>query len=92
MTLSWPAKFGDEVLDYEIDWTLALDGDEVTTVEAVGTGSIEVENISTTDGVTTLWVSGGGLKLNSSTRVNLLATTTGGRSIGASVKLPIIAR
>lgn len=92
MTLSWPAKFGDEVLDYEIDWTAALDGDTVTTVVTTPKGGLVIDDEDTAANVTTLRISGGGAKANQSTRVNLLATTSGGRKIGASVSLPIAGR
>jgi len=92
MTLSWPAKYGVEVLDYELDWTAALDGDAITEVTAtISSGpTMEVENISTTAGVSTVWISGGGDKALQFPTVLLVATTTGGRTIAASVSLPIL--
>ncbi|KQW79699.1 phage fiber-tail adaptor protein [Brevundimonas sp. Root1279] len=91
MILSWPAKFGDEVLDYEIDWTAALDGDTVTTVTASPVGGIVIDEEDTVGALTTLRISGGGTRATT-TRVNLLADTAAGRKIGAQVKLPILGR
>lgn len=113
--LTFPGKYGDEVLDYDVDWATSrlavgetIVGDvEVTVLGGVASEgvtfvggvptvtastSLEVENVSTVDGVTTIWISGGGTAANGTTRVNLLATTSTGRSIGVSVALPILGR
>jgi hypothetical protein len=93
MTLAWPAKYGVEVLDYEIDWNAALDGDTITNVTATiaSAPTMELENISTTAGVSTVWISGGGAKASRFPTVLLSATTAGGRTRAASVSLPILA-
>ena len=31
MSISWPSKDPDEVLDYELDWSLRLAGDTIVT-------------------------------------------------------------
>lgn len=94
--LIWPAKYGDEVLDYEVDWSARLTEDLISpggvTATVSGNAALEVENISTVGGSTTIWISGGGPKANRTGRINLLATTSGGRSIGASVYLPVLPR
>lgn len=91
--LTWPPRYDDERLDYQVDWTAALAGDEIVgTVTAVPSAgnSLSVSDISTDDGVTTLWLSGGGpgAKLAS---VHLLATTLGGRKIAETVRISILA-
>lgn len=90
--LSWPEKYGVEVLDYELDWTDALDSDTITgevTVTVTNSTSVEIENVSTTDGITTVWISGGGDRKSRFPRVHLVAETAGGRTIAATVELPI---
>lgn len=90
--LTWPPRYDDELLDYQVDWTAALGEDSITgpvTAEAsVGSG-LEADVGGTHDGVTTLWLSGGGPgpKLAS---VHLLATTTGGRKIATTVRISIL--
>lgn len=97
MTLIWPAKFGDEVLDYEIDWSVALDGDDElspngVTAEVTGNAALEIDSIVTTGSVTKVWISGGGADNNASGQVEFLALTESGRHIGASVIIPVFAR
>jgi hypothetical protein len=92
-----PAKFGDEVLDYSWTWADRLEeGETVVSVEVSVAGNplLELENDSTSDGVTTWWLSGGGLKANRSGVVNLLATTSSvpARQIGEKVRHPVKAR
>lgn len=89
--LEWPAKYSDEVLDYEVDWNAELeDGDAITgTVEVEATNDVVVDTNETTAGVTRLRLSGGtGVR----SRIDLLANTTSGQKIGARIALPIIER
>lgn len=94
MKLEWPDRYGDEVLDYQVDWRAALgEDDEITgavTAEPSAGSGLEVENISTSEGITTVWLSGGGVypKL---ARVHLSASTVAGRTISASVSIRISA-
>ncbi|MDB5420667.1 MAG: hypothetical protein JWR59_614 [Brevundimonas sp.] len=90
--LKWPNRYDDELLDYQVDWTARLAGDEIVgevTAEPSAGSSLEASSISTADGVTTLWLSGGGPgpKLAS---VHLVATTTGGRKIAETVRISIL--
>ena len=91
--LQWPPRYGDEVLDYQVDWTEALDGDEiiddVIATASAGSG-LEVSEVSTSQGVTTLWIAGGGT-IAALASVHLLATTLGGRKIAETVKIRIAA-
>lgn len=92
--LQWPDRYGDEKLDYQIDWTGKLADDEIVgEVEATtsaGSG-LEVSEVSTTDGVTTLWIAGGGPSAGLAS-IHLLATTVGGRKIAQTVKIRIAAK
>lgn len=96
MTLSWPAKFGDELLQYEYDWVDMLGDQTITgepTVTFTGSASLELDRAPVTTGtVTVLWIKGGGLAANPGAAVNLLATMSNGEKIGDRVKLPIKAR
>ena len=90
---SWEPKYGSEVIDYEADWTTALAGDTISgpvTGTVTGSDSMEVDNISTTDGISTVWISGGGLLASRTPRVHLTATTTGGRTLSASIPIAIL--
>lgn len=64
MSIKWPAaKDPNEVLDYQIDWTSRLEGDNIltSTFEVVtGTVLINSDKIEeTTNKKTILWLSGG---------------------------------
>lgn len=91
--LQWPPRYGDEKLDYQVNWTGKLADDEIVgevTAEPSAGSGLEVSQVSTTEGVTTLWIAGGGTvaKLAS---VHLLATTVGGRKIAETVRIRIAA-
>lgn len=92
ITPPWPPRYDDERLDYQVDWREALDGDEIVgsvTVEPSAGSNLTASAISTADGITTLWLTGGGPgpKLAS---VHLLATTLGGRKIGHTQRIAIL--
>lgn len=96
---AWEPKYGDEVIDYEADWTEALNGDEIegeVTGQVFGTvtgeDAMTVENISTVDGISRVWISGGGARASLSPRVHLTANTAGGRTLSASIRLPVLGR
>jgi len=93
MKLAWPPRYGDEVLDYVIDWTAALNGDTISSVtaEALDGGTLTIGTISTA-GETTVWISGGGTVEQRDARIVLLATTAGNRTINATVSLPVLGR
>lgn len=61
--LIWPTKRVDEVLDYQIDWTDRLDGEEIVdqSATAVPRGGIaEIERDTAVAGaVQTVWLKGG---------------------------------
>jgi subtilisin family serine protease len=94
MKLAWPPRYGDEVLDYVIDWTAALNGDTISSVtaEALDGGTLTIGTISTAGAETTVWISGGGTAEQRDARIVLLATTAGNRTINATVSLPVLGR
>lgn len=88
---SWPAKDPEEVLDYDIDWTLRLDGDTIESSNwTIDSGSVvkNSDTFSTTS--TKIWLSGG--TLGESCLLTNLITTTGARTMDQSVKLKIKAK
>lgn len=61
ITLKWPNKDVDEVLDYSIDWTSRLLASEtiVTSLFEVSSGEVTLGDQDNTDTVCTVWISGG---------------------------------
>jgi hypothetical protein len=93
----WPAKFGDEILDYVWDWTARLEEDETivsVTASASGNPAIEIVTSSTTANQTTVWISGGGSATAPGCRINLLATTSSvpARKLGEQIALQVKGR
>lgn len=84
----WPAKFDDEVLDYEVDWNAELIDGETVTGEPVVVCShgVTVETQATDNGITRLRLAGGTAVKST---IDLLATTSSGQKIGAQIELPI---
>lgn len=94
MKNEWPAKFGDEVLDYVWDWSARLDeGESIVDVTVTSDGPLVIDSDETAENVTTIWISGGGENA-AQAFVDLLAVTdsTPPRRLGERVKLPIRAR
>jgi hypothetical protein len=91
MSLKWPAKDPDEVLDYRVDWTKRLGRDTIETSEwPDAPDGITIVTQTNTTKSTTIWLSGGTLGQNY-TFTNRI-TTAGGRTMDQSVTLPIRAR
>lgn len=87
MSLSWPFKDPDEVLDYVIDWSARLDTDTISTSAwTVPTGLTDTDEDHTTT-TTTLWLSSG--TLGEAYEILNRITTTGGRTMDQTVKLHI---
>jgi hypothetical protein len=89
MTLSWPTKDPDEVLDYKIDWTDRLEDDETilssTWIVPVGL----TQNSSITQAkTTTVWLSGGAT-LGKIYKVLNRVVTSGGRTMDQTVELKV---
>lgn len=85
---SWPFKDPNEVLDYDIDWTLRLAGDTIaTSTWTIDNGSVTVNSNSFSSTDTKVWLSGG--TLGESCLLTNRITTTGLRTMDQSVKLKI---
>ncbi len=90
MSLIWPPKDPDEVLDYKIDWTARLDGDTILTSTWVVPAGITKNSDSHTTTASLVWLSGGtlGAVLELINRI----ITTAGRTMDQTVKLKIKAK
>lgn len=88
--LKWPSKDPDELLDYSIDWTDRLAGDEITTSEWIVPSGLVKDSDSNTESMATVWLSGGDLGENYlvTNRIN----TVGGRIMDQSVSLKIVTK
>ena len=59
----WPSKDPDEVLDYQFDWSARLAAGETisTSTFILEEGSVTIDSESFNGGLTTVWLSGGGV-------------------------------
>lgn len=94
--LNWPTKDPADVLDYKVDITPAVagnDGDFIATLDVTsspaGPGDIVIQS-AVADGTTAvLWLAGG--QVGAIYTVTLLITTSSGRTLQRSVLLPVLA-
>lgn len=59
MTLSWPTKDPDAVLDYEIDWSTWLGSDTISTSAWTVPAGLTKDSDTNTTTTATIWLSGG---------------------------------
>ena len=59
MSKYWPDKSPDDVLDYQINWAEALDGDVIVTSTWSVPAGITKDSDSKSSTTTTIWLSGG---------------------------------
>jgi hypothetical protein len=87
MSLSWPDKDPDEVLDYSLNWSPRLDSDTIATSTWVVPAGITKNSDTNTTTTTTIWLSSG----VASTTYDILnrITTAGGRTMDQTVKLKV---
>jgi hypothetical protein len=93
--LNWPTKDPADVLDYQFDIASALvgnDGDAIATldvtIEPNNPGDLTLISAITDGSVAVLWLSGG--QPGTVYTVNLVITTTNGRTISRSILLPVL--
>jgi hypothetical protein len=79
MSLNWPNKFVEEVLDYQLDWTARLDGDVIQSSEAVSPAGVTVASQSFEGALQTVWLSGG--STGNPSQIRLTITTAAGRTM-----------
>lgn len=90
MSLRWPAKDPDEVLDYEVDWTDRLAGDTIATATWTFPAGITKDSQSETDTAARVWISGG--TLGEDYEILCRITTAGGRTMDQTVKIKLKAK
>lgn len=84
-------KDPDAVLDYEIDWTEWLDGDAIQTATWHDpTDGLTVVRSSTTNTVSTVWLSGG--TVGATAKVTCRVVTNGGRTEDRTLSLWVTQR
>ena len=93
--LNWPTKDPADVLDYQFDIAPALvgnDGDAIATlditIEPSNPGDLTLNSAIADGSVAVLWLSGG--QPGTVYTVNLVITTTNGRTISRSILLPVL--
>jgi hypothetical protein len=94
--LSWPAKDPEDVLDYELDISPVLAGNEKDTIATIdvtiqpsATGDLVLASSAVDGSVAVLWLTGGQAGTVYSVQVTL--GTTAGRTIGRAIYLPVLA-
>lgn len=94
MSLRWPFKDPDEVLDYVFDWSpRGITGDPIASIVSTTTaGSIHVDSsLANPDGfTTTTWLSAG--TVDTDCTIQLRATTTAGRVLDQTMNIAIKTR
>jgi hypothetical protein len=93
--LSWPAKDPQDVLDYELDISPALAGNEddrIATIDVAiqpsATGDLALMSSAADGNVAVLWLTGG--QANTVYAVQITIGTDAGRIIGRTVYLPVL--
>jgi hypothetical protein len=89
MSLAWPFKDPDEVLDYSIDWSARMPSDDhiVTSTWPSLPSGITVDSDEQTNTTTTLWLSGG--TLGQSYSFTNRVVTLGGRTMDQTVTIKV---
>jgi hypothetical protein len=91
-SLSWPFKDPDDILDYYVDWSNALDeeGDTISSSTWIIPTGITKNSDTKADLVSAIWLSGGtiGQRYSLTNRI----VTSGGRTMDQTVKIKIKAK
>ena len=87
MALAFPNKDPNEVLDYQIDWTLRLAGDTISTSTWTVPAGITKDSDSNTTTAATVWLSGG--TLGETYELLNRIVTAGARTMDQTVKIKI---
>lgn len=85
----WPIKDPDEVVDYSVDWTLALVEDEIVTSDlVVVSGSATVQSTSNTTLIVTATIAGG--TSGETTTFRNTITTIEGKTYEETITLDVV--
>jgi hypothetical protein len=88
MALQWPNKDPADILDYQINWALPLNGDIITTSTwAISDPSLIQTAAAFTASTTTIWLSAGTLGVTYSVKNKIV--TAGGRTFDQTVNITI---
>jgi hypothetical protein len=79
-------KDPSDVLDYEIDWAMALDTDTIQTSVWTVPAGFTINSQSHTATTATVWLSGGNVGVQ---KITNKITTAGGRTIERSVQMNV---
>ncbi len=82
------AKDPDAALDYQIDWSIWLDSDTISSSSWVAEDGITIDGDTNTATATTIWLSGGTLGVQY--LVTNRITTTGGRTDDRSITIVVV--
>ncbi|HTW27881.1 MAG TPA: hypothetical protein VME92_12195 [Acetobacteraceae bacterium] len=95
-SLNWPAKDPGDTLDYQLDYSLALAGDDtdaIATLDVVitpnATGDLVLSNSAGSGSAAVLWLTSG--QVGTIYTVVITVGTLSGRIISRSVLLPVLA-
>lgn len=88
ITLTWPPKDPNEVLDYSIDWSQRLNGDVINASSWTVGGTLVAANTSFSNTVSTVWLSGGTAN-SAPLSCKCQITTLAGRTMDQSVQIVI---
>jgi hypothetical protein len=88
MNYIFPARYFQENLDYAVDLTDLLIGNDTIETTTVTCSSLTVSKKSNTTKVVYFWLSGGVSKMISI--IDVVATTTNGRTIEVQIKINTI--
>lgn len=88
ISLVWPDKDPDSVVDYSIDWTALLMGDTISTSTWTVPSGITKGTDTFTDETSTVFISGG--TTNTAYSINNTVTTADGRTFDRSVRLRVL--
>jgi hypothetical protein len=93
--LNWPTKDPADILDYKVDITPAVagnDGDLISTLDVTSTpndpGDIVIQSATADGTIAVIWISGG--QAGTVYTVTVLVTTASGRTLQRSVLLPVL--
>lgn len=90
MALIWDSKDPDEVLDYDVVWTLRLAGDTIDSSTWVVPAGVTYSNPTFTANTTKVWLAGG--TIGSTYQILNRITTAGGRTMDQMVEISIKVR
>lgn len=90
MSINWPAKDSDEVLDYQVNWTSVAASDPIvsSTVAFEISAGCTIQSTTNTATAVTIWISGGVSGQTAAVRNQI--TTAAGRTYEEIIFLPIV--